>query len=134
MKTLQEIRQHFQQDQFASQLGIKILYCNDEKTLCQVPIAELQKNALGRAQGGLLFTLADFTFAVAANVHCLGTVTVNSSIHFLAAPQGNILQSEARPKRLGKRLCVYEVELFDETDTIVALATFTGCLPPNKQG
>ncbi len=126
MKTLQEIRRYFEQDQFAMQLGFEILCVESEKTVCRVVVPESQKNALGRVQGGFLFTLADFTFAVAANVRSVGTVTMNSTIHFLAPPKGDLLLATARPKQLGKRICVYEVDVCDEEGTCVATAICTG--------
>ncbi len=132
MNTLEEIRRHFEQDKFAMQLGIEILYANQEQARCRVHVPDSQKNALGRVQGGFLFTLADFTFAVAANVYKLGMVTLNGNIHFLSASTGGVLHAEAQAKQLTARLCVYEVEVFDETETRVASATFTGYLPQKK--
>ncbi len=130
MKTLEEIRNYFLQDKFATDLGIEILSADDEKSVCRVPIPALQKNALGRVQGGFLFTLADFAFAVAANIHCVGTVTVTGTIHFLAAPKGDFLMATARRKQGGKRLCLYEVSVCDDSGKEVCFATFTGSLPP----
>ncbi len=126
MRTLEEVRAHFAKDRFAAELGIEILRADEGGAVCAVTVQEAQKNALGRVQGGFLFTLADFTFAVAANLWRMGTVTLESSIHFLAPPRGDRLTATARPMSQGGRVAVYAVHINDEDGTEVALVTATG--------
>ena len=126
MNSLEEVRAHFAKDRFAAQMGIEILWADETGAECAVTVRDDQVNALGRVQGGFLFTLADFAFAVAANTHRMGTVTLESDIHFLAQPEGRRLAAVARPKSLGGRVTVYEVEVHDEEGTLVALVTCTG--------
>ena len=38
---------------------------------------------MGRAQGGAIFTLADFTFAAASNAHGIVAVGINVNITYL---------------------------------------------------
>ncbi|MDL2252608.1 PaaI family thioesterase [Ruminococcaceae bacterium OttesenSCG-928-I18] len=126
MKTIEEIRAHFQKDRFAAKLGIQIERAGQGEAVCSVQVTEEQKNALGRVQGGFLFTLADFTFAVAANSRQMGTVTLDSHIHYLAAPADGRLTAMAVPKSTGGRISVYEVFIRDEHGQEVALMTATG--------
>ncbi len=133
IKTLEEARAHFQKDVFAMNLGIEIVRADEQGAVCTVTVREEQKNALGRVQGGFLFTLADFTFAVAANLWRMGTVTLESSIHFLAPPRGDKLTATARPKSQGGRIAVYEVSVCDEDGAEVALVTATGYATARKE-
>ena len=128
MNSLEEVRAHFAKDRFAAQMGIEILRADETGAECAVTVREDQRNALGRVQGGFLFTLADFAFAVAANTRRMGTVTLESGIHFLAPPGGKRLTALAKPKSMGGRVAVYEVEVRDEEGTLVALVTCTGYL------
>ena len=126
MKNIEEIRAHFSKDRFAKNLGIYIETANDQMAVCSVDVTDDQMNALGRVQGGLLFTLADFTFAVAANTREMGTVTLESAIHYLAPPKGKRLVATAKPKNVGGRISVYEVDIEDESGKLVACLTATG--------
>lgn len=54
-------------------------------------------NAAGTVQGGALFTLADFAFAVAANAGGVLTVSLQNSISFLRAAKPARLTARAEP-------------------------------------
>ena len=48
-------------------------------------ISDIHLNSIGTVHGGALFTLADFTFALAANSHGIVTVAINANISYLKA-------------------------------------------------
>lgn len=126
METLEEIRAYFAQDRFAAELGIEITQAGDGCATCRATASQSQCNALGRVQGGFIFTLADFTFAVAAGSTGRPAVTLESSIHYLRPPATLALSATARPRHLGGRTCVYEVSVQDASGEPVALVTTTG--------
>ena len=68
MTDVEEARAYFSNDKFAMKTtGIQI---DDVKPLyakCSLKITDAHKNAAGAVMGGAIFTLADFTFAVAVN-------------------------------------------------------------------
>lgn len=126
MKTLEEIREFFQGDRFAMEQGIVIERAEDGRAVCSMEITPRHLNAVGNVQGGLIFTLADFAFAVAVNCQKVGTVTLDSSIHYLRRAQGSRLTATAVPAHQGGSICLYEVAVRDEVGEMVAKASITG--------
>ena len=77
MENIEAIRKFFNKDKFATDMGAEIDWVKDGCAGCSLTIADGHKNAGGSVQGGAIFTLADFAFAVAANL--LGKMTVSAS-------------------------------------------------------
>ncbi len=121
-----EVREMFQKDLFASRNGMRVEEVSEETTVCSVEIREDHMNRLGHVQGGVIFTLADFAFAVAANHLGIDTVTLNSNIHFLRAPKGKKLFATARKSRSGKTVVLYQVDVEDEEHNLVAQLLTSG--------
>lgn len=126
MLTLEEARAFFQQDRFAMDLGIVIEAVDEHGAQCSVELNEGHLNARGVAQGGVVFTLADFTFAVAANYEAINTVTLDSNIHFLRAADCKTLTAKAVCEHRGQSVCVYRVNVTDEHDRAIAQLSATG--------
>lgn len=126
MDTLNEIRSFFAGDRFAALAGIAIDSAEDGLAVCSVELGEQHRNVMGHTQGGLIFTLADFAFAVAANSRELGTVTLNSTVHFLRAHSGGRLTAGARRTHQGRSVSIYEITVWDEREAPVARMTATG--------
>ena len=135
MKTLEELRIFFQNVRFATQQGITIDSVDAAGgAVCSVTLEARHLNAMGSAQGGLIYTLADFAFAAAANAQQLGTVTVSSAIQYLRAPKGQRLIASALPRSAGRSICHYEIAVRDELDTPVAQVLITGYRTQAKNG
>ena len=92
MMTLEEARAFFRGDRFAvEQAGITIEEIGEYYARCSMPVTPLHKNAAGAVMGGAIFTLADFAFAVAANVGGVLTVTTTASVSFVGTCKGEVL-------------------------------------------
>ena len=128
MRTLEETRAYFEGDRYATKLsGIVIEDVAERYALCRMPITEDHKNALGAVMGGAIYTLADFTFAVAANQEeTAKTVTLISQISFLSGSKGKELTAEARFIKDGRTNCFYEVTIRDDLGKDIAVVSFTG--------
>lgn len=121
MSDVEEARAFFSQDKFAMQTtGIKIDEVRPSYAKCSLRITDAHKNAAGIVMGGAIFTLADFTFAVATNFRQVLTVTTSSSIQFITSPKGEILFAECTPIKDSRRVCCYDVLVTDNLGTIVA--------------
>lgn len=135
---LQPIRALFKNDTFATGAGIQIESAANFCAVCSVRLGPGHKNAAGTAQGGLIFTLADFAFAVAANSHLAAqqsgapTVTLNSTVHFLHPATAGTLTARARPLKQGGTVSVYEVTVEDEDGKAVARVSITGYTKPGS--
>ena len=137
MQSLEETRAYFEDDRYATKLsGIVIEDIAEHYALCRMPITEDHKNALGAVMGGAIYTLADFTFAVAANQdNSTKTVTLSSQIIFLSGSKGSELTAEAKFIKDGRTNCFYEVSIRDDLGKDIAVVTFTGAhvTPKAKQ-
>ena len=116
----------FARDQFVKLIGAEILELSEEKAVVRAPITESCFNANGSAQGGMLYTLADFAFAVHANhIHPM-TVTQCGHIDYVRAAKPPYVVAEAREKVRAGHNTVSEVILRDATDEIVCICSFNG--------
>ena len=124
--TVEEARAYFQNDRFASSNGIRLDALTEDGCVCHVDLNDGHRNALGGVMGGVIFTLADFAFAVSSNNVHEGTVAVDVSVQFLSAPKGTRLTACSHRVKEGRTLCVYRVEVEDDTGRAVAVFTGTG--------
>ena len=88
----------------------------------------------GTISGPTMMALSDFALYVAL-LAAIGpvalAVTINLSINFLRKPEQRDLVAEAKILKLGKRLAVMEVNIFqDGMDEPVAHVTSTYSIPP----
>lgn len=127
MTDLERAKVFFENDQFAMKTtGAEIIAVGDHYAKCRLTLDERHMNASGRVMGGVYYTLADFAFAVAANFDQPPTVTAVSQISYLGVPQGNTLTAETHLLKDGRRTCFYEIAIYDDTDTLVAVVSTTG--------
>ena len=124
---LEEAKRFFGNDRYATeQTGIEILAAEKGYAKCELKIGERHKNAQGHVMGGVLFTLADYAFAIASNFEQPATVTQTSQIVFLASPKGSTLYAETELIRSGKSTCFYKIMISDDVGVQVAYVTATG--------
>lgn len=68
MSALEEIRNRFKKDRFATEAaGIVIDHAEPGKAVCSLTLEEKHMNENNVPMGGAVFTLADFTCAIASN-------------------------------------------------------------------
>ena len=118
------------QDHFCIVNDMKLTVVSEGYAEAEMPLCQNKLNSLGVAQGGAVYTLADFAFAGAANANregrkCLGS---SSSIHYLQPGTGSRLKAVARMIHTGKKICLCNVEVFDDHGKMIATATFQGVL------
>lgn len=126
MKTLEEVKKFFENDRYAMENGAVIEEVDDGYAKCVMELKEHHENAMGAVMGGAIFTLADFTFAVASNWNKGPHVSLTSQITYLGKAKGNKLIAEAKLVREGRTTCYYLVEVTDELGNQVAHVTSSG--------
>lgn len=98
---------------------------------CRLSLKLRHRNARGAVMGGVFFTLADFSAAIAMNVaesagsNELHWVSLSGTVNFMAQPRGEELTAVARCIRQGRGTCLYETHI-TEQDRILACVTTTG--------
>ena len=127
MDYTQWAREAFKNDIYATEVtGITVDKAIDGTSVCSLDITEKHLNADRHVMGGVTFTLADLTSAVAANEGELTTVSINSSISYLGVAKGKRLIAEGKTIKKGKSITTVSVDIHDELGTMVAHAVFTG--------
>ena len=124
---LEKIRETFQADRFAAEMGAEILEAEPGRARCALTLVPGHRNAAGGVMGGVIFTLADFAYAVASNGFTDRIIVSQQvSITFLAPARGTELLAEAKCLKSGRTTCLYAVDVRDELGTYVAHATVNG--------
>ena len=125
-------QERFANDRYATETtGIRIEAAEEDYARCSLTLTPLHRNAMGAVMGGVMFTLADLAFAVAANSRYLADdkplqwVSL-SSIQYLGQTQGDSLTAETTCVKQGSSTCVYTVTIRDGHNKNVALVTTTG--------
>ena len=127
--TAEEAREYFVNDRFAATNGVLLDELTEDGCVCHVDLNDTHRNALGGVMGGIIFTLADFAFAVSSNNVHEGTVALDVSMQFLSASKGSRLIARSFCVKEGRSTCVYRVEVSDDTGRKIALFTGTGFKP-----
>ena len=124
--SLEEAREYFKGDRFATDSGMVLDEFGDGSASCSVELGEGHRNANGGIMGGVMFTLADFAFAVAANNKHMPTVAQQVSINYLNAAKSGRLTAKASCIKDGRSTCVYNVDVTDDSGRDIARFTATG--------
>ena len=124
----QEAAAIFAADRFATEAaGIRVEQAGENYARCAMKIEPRHLNANGMVMGGAVFTLADFTFAVATNMEKdYMTVSVSSNIQFLRTASAGTLYGESSVLRMGRTSCVVEINVTDDTGRLIAKTTMNG--------
>ena len=127
MTDIEKALEFFKKDIYAMETtGISLDEVGEKYAKCSLKWDGRHVNATGHVMGGAIFTLADFTFAVATNFNQPLTVTTVSNISFLGSPKGDTLIAESRLVKDGKRSCFHEISVKDNLDNPVALVSVSG--------
>lgn len=126
-----DLKEFLARDRFAASLGIKLLEVKPGYAVSELVITEQHLNAVDIVQGGVIFTLADFTFAAASNACGQIVVAAQGSISYFQVPQGKKLLAKATEVSAQNRLVTYNVDIFDGQNQLIA--RFTGLGYKKKQ-
>nr|WP_319271478.1 hotdog fold thioesterase [uncultured Draconibacterium sp.] len=110
----------FDQDVFAANNGIKLVEAKPGYAKSIMEIKPSHYNSVGIVHGGALFTLADFTFAVASNSHGRVALAIDAEISFFKATSTGTLTAEAKEISLNGKLGTYLVEIKNEANEHIA--------------
>ncbi|HEX6594345.1 MAG TPA: hotdog fold thioesterase [Bacillota bacterium] len=111
----------FKNDSFADLLAIKLIDCQLGYAKAQVTVTDELLNFHGFAHGGLIFSLADYVFAIASNSYGQTAVGLNAHASFLKpAKVGDLLICTAREVKRTTKIAVYEMKTTLETGELIA--------------
>jgi acyl-CoA thioesterase len=103
-------------------LGIELVTCEPGRAVMRMTVREPMLNGHDICHGGLIFTLADSTFAYACNSRNLNTVAAGCSIEFLKSGKaGDVLTCEGVERVLQGRHGVYDMTVTNQHGEVVAM-------------
>ena len=128
MSGLEEARAFFAKDRYATEVtGIVIEDVGEHYAKCSLKLDGRHLNAVGHVMGGVVYTMADLTFAISTNFRTeRPTVTNVAQVSYLNSPEGDTLYSESKLLKDGHRICFYEIRIRDNTGKDIAIVSMNG--------
>ena len=128
MSDLEEARAFFAKDRYATEVtGIVIEEVGEHYAKCSLKLDGRHLNAVGHVMGGVVYTMADLTFAISTNCRTeRPTVTNVAQVSYLNSPEGDTLYSESKLLKDGNRICFYEIRIRDNTGKDIAVISMNG--------
>jgi len=119
-------------------MQIELLACEPGRALMRMKVRAEMLNGHKICHGGLIFTLADSTFAYACNSHNKVTVAAGCSIEFLKpAHLDDVLTCEGVEQLLQGRHGIYDMKVSNQRGEVVAMfrgksASIQGAVIPEE--
>jgi acyl-CoA thioesterase len=120
-------------------MQMELVACEPGRAIMRMVVREAMLNGHQICHGGLIFTLADSTFAFACNSHNKVTVAAGCSIEFLKSAQaGDVLTCEGVERVLQGRHGIYDMNVTNQRGEVVAMfrgksATIPGHVIPTEE-
>ena len=103
-------------------MRIELVSCEPGRAVMRMAVREPMLNGHDICHGGLIFTLADSTFAYACNSRNHATVAAGCSIEFLRPGRlGDVLTCEGVERVLQGRHGVYDMTVTNQDGEVIAL-------------
>lgn len=119
-------------------MQMELIACEPGRAVMRMQVREPMLNGHKICHGGLIFTLADSTFAFACNSRNKVTVAAGCSIEFLKpAHLGDVLTCEGAEQVLQGRHGIYDMKVSNQRGEVVAMfrgksATIAGTVIPEE--
>lgn len=111
-----------QNDFFSQWLGIEVLEIREGYSRIRMTVRPEMVNGFGIVHGGVPFSFADSAFAFACNNRNNLSVALDTSINFIKPVHvGDVLTAEAREMHNGKSTGLYQIEIHNQHDHVVAI-------------
>ncbi|PTX55362.1 acyl-CoA thioesterase [Melghirimyces profundicolus] len=121
----ESLMDRFRNDPYAKRMGFELTDAAPGFARASVLLTGELFNFAGTPHGGLIFSLADYAFAVASNSHGRVALATQVSVQFMAAARkGERLTAEARETHRTHRAGFYEMRV--NTDDSRLIARFLG--------
>lgn len=103
-------------------MQIELVSCEPGRAVMRMAVRESMLNGHAICHGGVIFTLADSTFAYACNSRNLATVASGCSIEYLKPGRlGDVLSCEGAEQALQGRHGVYDMKVTNQRGEVVAM-------------
>jgi acyl-CoA thioesterase len=114
-------------------MRMELVCCEPGRAVMRMTVREEMLNGHEICHGGLIFTLADSTFAFACNSHNHVTVAAGCSIEFLKPGKlGDVLTCEGLERVLQGRHGIYDMKVTNQRGEVVAMFRGKSAQIPGK--
>lgn len=115
-------------DHFAKYIGAQLTEVREGFARAELTIGTQHVNAAGVCQGGVMYTLADLTFAAVANCHGTLTLGIANNITFLKSGQlGETIVAECTELFDHHRLPYCDIRIMNQKGELIAVMTGLAC-------
>ena len=112
----------YERDAASQMLGIRLDAIGPGRARMTMQVRPDMCNGHGIGHGGIIFTLADSTFAYACNSFDLNAVALGCSIDFMAAGrEGDTLTAVGEMRQQGSRTGLYDITITNQDGQTIAL-------------
>ena len=114
------------ENNYIKNLGIELVEYREGYAKGKMKVTENNINPYGSVHGGALYSLADTIAGFAAASYGTYASTVSGNMNFInPAMNTKYVYCEAKKVRQGKKISLYNVELFDDNNKILENGSFT---------
>ncbi len=118
---LSVVRRVMSGDRWAAAAGARLVEVRPGYARTTMRLKDVHLNGVEVAQGGAVFTLADYAFAACSNSHGTVAVALDTSITFARAAVRGVLTAEAVEESRTRRTSVCTVRVTDDEGNLVAI-------------
>ena len=118
---MNSLKEFLRRDEFVKHCGIELVSLAPGHAVTRLKVQPWHLNAVGIVQGGAIFTLADYAFAVASNSHGTVAVGINVGITYIKSASSGTLTAEAQEVALNSKLASYTVNVTDDAHSLIAI-------------
>jgi len=113
-------------DKVSKWLNIDIIEAKAGYVCTKMTVRKDMLNAAGVCHGGVIFSLSDFTFAIASNIYGYIALAISANINFAnAAKEGDVLIAKAKELNKTRKVGIYAITVERESDNKL-IAVFNG--------
>jgi len=126
--TLPELRKLSENMPFNKLVGIRVVSRHSDGVIVACSMRDQLRNSAGVMHGGVFTTVADVAMGVGLANHFGGrrsVTTTDLKINYLRPIQDGKLIARSHLLRIGRRLCVGRVDMFDTKRQLVGVAIVT---------
>ena len=112
------------EDRFAKSIGAQLTEVREGYACAELMIEEHHLNGAGVCQGGVMYTLADLSFAAVANSHGILSLGISNTITFIkSAHLGERIKAECTESVNHHRLPYCDIKISNGRGEILAMMT-----------
>ena len=122
---MRSLENQFNTSEYLIKNNMKVLEVDEDHVCMEQRVTDSIRNIYGNVHGGSLFALADTTAGIQCMANGRKCVTLDGNIHFVHPAAGSMIYSRSELVSMGHSVGVFNVNIFDEDETLTSRATMT---------